>query len=220
MTMTTFFEDLLKRAKAGDTDAQMAVAEIYFKGKGVLPSALEALYWLEKAAPNNKYASIQIANMYLNGYGVPQDVKKAFDVTYKYANKNNEIQMFNLAGYYLHGVGTVKDVYEAISWYKKAYQNNHYEAAYYLGFIYQTIDEVKNLEEAIKWYEIAVEYNNGRAAYNLAYLYLDGSVVAKDNDKALEYANKALSLGVNEAEQLIEQIEKNKDGYFGYSAYR
>ena len=62
--------------------------------------------------------------------------------------------------------------------------------------------------------------SSGRAAYNLAYLYLDGSVVAKDNDKALEYANKALSLGVNEAEQLIEQIEKNKDGYFGYSAYR
>ena len=143
--MATLFDELLKRAKAGDTDAQMAVAEIYFKGKGVIPNPTESLYWLEKAALNDKYASVQIANMYLNGYGVAKDAKKAFDVTYKYANKNNEIQMFNLAGYYLNGVGTVKDVYEAISWYKKAYQNSFYEAAYYLGFIYQTVDDQERI---------------------------------------------------------------------------
>ena len=217
--MGTFFDEILKRAKAGDVDAQMVAAEVYFKGKGVMPSPLEALYWLEKAAPYNKYASVQIANMYLNGYGVPKDPKKAFEVTKKYAASGNEIQMFNLAGYYLNGTGTNKDVTEAINWYKKAFDNNNIEAAYYLGFIYQTIEDYKDITEAINWYSHAAEYN-GRAAYNLAYIYYDGSSIYKNDEKALEYANKALSLGVAEAKKLIDLINETKDDYFGYSAYR
>ena len=214
--MATLFDELLKRAKAGETDAQMAVAEAYFKGIGVLPSAIESLHWLEKAADKNKHASVQIVNMYMNGYGIPQNKEKGFEIAEKYANKGNEIQMFNLAGYYLNGVGTNANLDKAIECYEKAYEMGYLEAPYFLGYIYQTNQEVKDTEKMLKWYQTAADINDARACYNLAYIYYDGSVVVKDNKKALEYANKALQYGLEQAKDLIELINSD-NGYFGYS---
>lgn len=214
--MATLFDEMLKKAKAGDTDAQMTVAEAYFKGIGVLPSAIESLHWLEQAADKNKNASLQIVNMYMNGYGVPQNKEKGFEIAEKYANKGNEIQMFNLAGYYLNGIGTNANLDKAIECYEKAYEMGYFEAPYFLGYIYQTNQEVKDTEKMLKWYQVSADMNDPRACYNLAYIYYDGSAVIKDNAKALEYANKALNAGLTQAQELINLINSD-NGYFGYS---
>ena len=161
--MATFFDEALKKAKAGNTEAQMFVAEKYFKGQGVMPSYIEALKWLEAAADKNKFASAQIAKMYREGIGVKKDLNKAFEIAVEYANKGNEIQMFELAGYYLNGIGVEANLDEALSWYEKAYNAGYLDAAYYLGYLYQTNNKIKDINKIIYWYNLAAEANNTNA---------------------------------------------------------
>jgi TPR repeat protein len=214
----TLFDELLREAKAGNTQAQMEVAEAYFKGIYVIKNYNEALYWLEKASDNNKYAPMQMTNMYRNGIGVKKDLKKAFDIALEYANKGNEILMFELAGDYLNGVGCDPNLDLALEWYQKSFEAGYGDSAYYLGYLYQTNNAIKDNEKVIEWYTKAAELNNGRACYNLGYIYHDGTIVKKDNQKALEYLNKAVNLGVNEAKALIDEVNAD-NGYFGYSIY-
>lgn len=214
--MATIFDEILKQAKAGNTEAQIRIAEAYFKGQGVMVNYLEALHWLTKAADKNKYASIQITKMYREGIGVKADLKKAFEISLKYANKGNEIQMFELAGYYLNGVGVEADLDSAISWYEKSYEAGYKDSAYFLGYIYQTNEKVKDIHKTVEWYTKAADNNDPRACYNLGYLYFEGSSVLKNNEKALVYLKKALSLGIKEAEIIIDKIN-NESGYFTYS---
>lgn len=216
--MATLFDEALKKAKAGNTEAQMFVAEMYFKGQGVMPSYIEALKWLEAAADKNKFASAQIAKMYREGIGVKKDLNKAFEIAVEYANKGNEIQMFELAGYYLNGIGVEANLDEALSWYEKAYNAGYLDAAYYLGYLYQTNNKIKDVNKIIYWYNLAAEANNPLACYNLGYIYYDGTMVIKNNEKALEYLKKALSLGLRDAEALIDKIN-SETGYFGYSIH-
>ena len=216
--MATLFDEALKKAKAGNTEAQMFVAEMYFKGQGVMPSYIEALKWLEAAADKNKFASAQIAKMYREGIGVKKDLNKAFEIAVEYANKGNEIQMFELAGYYLNGIGVEANLDEALSWYEKAYNAGYLDAAYYLGYLYQTNNKIKDINKIIYWYNLAAEANNPLACYNLGYIYYDGTMVIKNNEKALEYLKKALSLGLRDAEPLIDKIN-SETGYFGYSIH-
>jgi TPR repeat protein len=216
--MATLFDEALKKAKAGNTEAQMFVAEMYFKGQGVMPSYIEALKWLEAAADKNKFASAQIAKMYREGIGVKKDLNKAFEIAVEYANKGNEIQMFELAGYYLNGIGVEANLDEALSWYEKAYNAGYLDAAYYLGYLYQTNNKIKDINKIIYWYNLAAEANNPLACYNLGYIYYDGTMVIKNNEKALEYLKKALSLGLRDAEALIDKIN-SETGYFGYSIH-
>ncbi len=216
--MATLFDEALKKAKAGNTEAQMFVAEMYFKGQGVMPSYIEALKWLEAAADKNKFASAQIAKMYREGIGVKKDLNKAFEIAVEYANKGNEIQMFELAGYYLNGIGVEANLDEALSWYEKAYNAGYLDAAYYLGYLYQTNNKIKDINKIIYWYNLAAEANNPLACYNLGYVYYDGTMVIKNNEKALEYLKKALSLGLRDAEALIDKIN-SETGYFGYSIH-
>ena len=216
--MATLFDEALKKAKAGSTEAQMFVAEMYFKGQGVMPSYIEALKWLEAAADKNKFASAQIAKMYREGIGVKKDLNKAFEIAVEYANKGNEIQMFELAGYYLNGIGVEANLDEALFWYEKAYNAGYLDAAYYLGYLYQTNNKIKDVNKIIYWYNLAAEANNPLACYNLGYIYYDGTMVIKNNEKALEYLKKALSLGLRDAEALIDKIN-SETGYFGYSIH-
>ncbi len=216
--MATLFDELLKQAKAGNTESQVRVAEMYFKGVGVIRSYEEALKWLTEAADNNKFASIQICKMYREGIGVKQDLKKAFDIALEYAEAGNEIQMFELAGYYLNGVGVEPNLDEALAWYQKAYNAGYFEAAYFLGYLYQTNPSCKDNDKMLYWYNEAVSHNNPRACYNLGYLYYDGSILPKNDEKALELLNRALSLGISDAKILIDEI-KNSGGYFSYTMY-
>ena len=214
--MATLFDELLKSAEAGNTEAQVKVARMYFEGTGVIKNSLESIKWLYRASDKNIYCAGQIVKMYREGLGVKKDLNKAFEVALDFAKKGNVIQMYDVAGYYYNGVGVEKNTEKAIEWYTKAYDNGLKEAAYILGYIYQTDEYYKDNLKTIEWYKISADNNNPRACYNLGYIYFDGSIVIKDNVKALEYLNKALRLGIKEAQIIIDQI--NSDG--GYHSYQ
>ena len=94
-------KELLKRAKAGNAEAQHELSMWYymFKGEDGRKNALE---WCTKAA-NQGYAraQCQLGNMYSGGEGVPQDYKMAIEWYTKAANQGNDLAINNLGVMYL-----------------------------------------------------------------------------------------------------------------------
>jgi SEL1 protein len=66
------------------------------------------------------------------------------------------------------------------------------QAAGYLGLMYWRGEGVKtNAKTAHKWFELGVELGDSTSQNSLGMMYLDGIVVPKNRDKAIEYFKKA-----------------------------
>lgn len=75
---TARFNDLLRRAKAGDAKAQVQVAEMLDEGKGVAQNYAEAAAWWLKAADQGlRVAQHNLGVAYVAGLGVPRDAAEA-----------------------------------------------------------------------------------------------------------------------------------------------
>ena len=89
-----FAEDiaqLLKKAGAGDVDAQAYLGVLYDKGLGVPQDYAQAAQWYLKAAnQNNTYAQFILGFLYDKGQGVPQDYAQAAQWYLRAANQNDE----------------------------------------------------------------------------------------------------------------------------------
>lgn len=74
------FQDLLKKAQAGNAEIQFYVARIYDDGKKVPRDFAKALEWYKKSAHNNyEEAQFTMGYFYCRGIGVKKDSKKAND---------------------------------------------------------------------------------------------------------------------------------------------
>lgn len=112
--------------------------------------------------------------------------------------------------------------------------NNHYPAAeqcimileklsdmgkgfaqYFLGNIYAGGFNVKEDQvKAFSYYKSAYESGENEALVNLAFYYNEGVVTAKDLNKALEYAKKALKLGHKKASGFLMKLaQENVDNF-------
>ena len=115
------FEELLKRSKQGDLDAQIELGNCYYNGKGVEQDYLEAIKWYLKAA-NQGNASSQdmLGDCYYNGKGVEQDYLEAVKWYSKAANQGNKWSQNSLGRCYKNGYGIERNPYEAVKWYEKS----------------------------------------------------------------------------------------------------
>lgn len=72
------FDESLTNAAAGDANAQISVAEMYYDGFLVAKDRSEAFNWFLRAAEQgNTYAMNFVGSMYENGNGVAMDSQKA-----------------------------------------------------------------------------------------------------------------------------------------------
>jgi TPR repeat protein len=67
-------------AAAGDTDAQLTVADAYDKGVGVKRDPAAAREWYGKAAKHDPNAARRLGEMWANGDGGKKDTKKALEL--------------------------------------------------------------------------------------------------------------------------------------------
>lgn len=66
-------------AEGGSAQAQTALGEMYFSGRGVPKDRAEAATWLRKAAKQGHVsAQYALAQMYMHGEGVPRDSLQAY----------------------------------------------------------------------------------------------------------------------------------------------
>lgn len=187
---TTNIVTLMLKAKSGEAEAQNALGEAYYDGKGVTENLTEAVKWFTKAAEQeNAKAEYNLGNCYYYGYGVYKDYGEA-EKWYTKAAEQGYAEAQNDLGYYYEENYNHK---KAVEWYTKAAEQGLPMAQCNLGFCYENGNGVeKNLEEAVKWYTKAANQEYARAQYNLALSYDKGEGVAKNDSEAMKWYLKAV----------------------------
>lgn len=128
--------NLEERAVAGDTSAQVQLAEMYYKGWGVARDYGRALFWYEKAASQKSVAAeVQLGWMYSRGIGTNIDRTAAAHWFYEAALAGSA-RAQNYLGYaYLQGWGVPLDYSEANRWLAASAAQNDYLGLYNYGFL-------------------------------------------------------------------------------------
>lgn len=138
--------------------------------------------WRPLAIGGHAQAQLNLALMYYEGLGIPEDRALAASWFRKAADQGVSTAQFSLGLMYFRGQGVEKDSREAARWFQKAADQDDAEAQINLGILYGTGHGVdKDLIEAHKW-------------LNLAYLSGDSGAAA-----ALEQISQVMS-----AEQIAE----------------
>jgi len=84
--------ELVKKARAGDVDAQFNLGEHYFKGEGIAKDEAEAAKWFQKSADQkDALAEYTLGVCYLYGYGVPRNRAEALKLFNKSAEQGYDL---------------------------------------------------------------------------------------------------------------------------------
>ena len=187
---TTNIVTLMLKAKSGEAEAQNALGEAYYDGKGVTENLPEAVKWFTRAAEQeNAKAEYNLGNCYYYGYGVYQYYGEA-EKWYTKAAEQGYAEAQNSLGYYYEENHNPK---KAVEWYTKAAEQGLPIAQCNLGVCYKYGNGVeKNLEETIKWYTKAANQGYAKAQYYLALSYDKGEGVAKNDSEAMKWYLKAV----------------------------
>lgn len=98
----------LKDARAGNAEAQLSIAHMYYMGKGIQEDLNKSFYWYEKAAFQGKErAQISLAEMYRDGTGIDRDELLAFSWFYVVASRTDQS-----SDYYTRKITRYMDKYD------------------------------------------------------------------------------------------------------------
>lgn len=142
---------------SGTARADLAAGKEAFDKKNW---SVAAQHLLPLAQEGDDGALLLFGKMYADGLGVPQDMKKAFDLFLRSAKKGNAEAMVSVAAFYggdAQGVETNRKA--ALEWFRKAAEQNQSVAQFALGMALTGGDEKINLQadlvEAYKWLSLA-----------------------------------------------------------------
>lgn len=221
-----------KAANQEHAGAQYYLGECYYLGRGVAENDAKAVKWFQKSADQgNADAQCRLGNCYLCGNGVLKNEQKAASFYQKAANQEHAKAQYWLGKCYQLEWGVKEDFQKAIKWYKKSIDNGYDELDIYesisktfLFIIWEradngtnlyTIANSKELSEGIQYAEYAINHfdcenaEDGTIYVTLAELYR-----YKNLDKALDYAEHAVALGVEDADETLEAL-RSINGTFG-----
>jgi TPR repeat protein len=144
MTTRDYFT-LLKKAEKGDHEAQFHVGHHYYR----LREFAKAHSWWHKSAKQNKSLGplFNIGNLYLNGWGVKQNAKKALNYFELVISKKiiflpeqkvkwSELALFLIGKTYFDGILVKRNKKKGLNYYHLAAKKGNLNAAYTLSSIY------------------------------------------------------------------------------------
>ena len=109
-------------------------------------------------------AQVNLGNLYMRGWGVPQDYAVAFDWYRKAAAQNNRLAQGKLGILHYYGLGTVQDSAEAARWFEKAADQGDANAQTTLGLLFANGDGVpRNPIKAYFWLTLGFEFGDASA---------------------------------------------------------
>ena len=206
--------DIISRANAGDSAAQVTLGVMFSAGRGLPQDYAQAVIWFRKAAEQG-HASAQnnLGVIYANGYGVPEDDAQAVAWYRKSAQQGEARAQFNLGRMYDNGEGVAEDDAVAAAWYRKAAEQGDAWAQVNLGFMYANGEGVaENDSLAVAWYRKAAEQGLAGAQFNLGGMYDDGEGVAEDDAVAAAWYRKAAEKGHAKAQGNLGAMYANGEG--------
>ena len=164
-THSDYFLRIKPLAEKGNIEAQIALAEAYFYGRGTATNRYEAVAWYKKAAEaGDASAQASLGLCVFRGWGCEKDLSLAFQWYLRAANGGNLSAMNNLAYCYIHGFGVDKNPETGFNWALKAAGQGHPPSQTMVAECYlDGIGVEKNLERAEIWLYRAARLGNKRA---------------------------------------------------------
>jgi len=157
----------------------------------------DALTWFQQAAQRGyPPAEVNLAVMYINGWGTPTNYGVALHWLRAAADQHFARAYYNLGILYLEGKGVKQDNSEAFRWFRMGAAAGDGSAQTNLGYMYdQGLGCEKSVSTAALWYRKAADAGNPLGENNLADLYLRGEGVAQDDAQAFRWFQKAAEQG-------------------------
>jgi TPR repeat protein len=164
-TSRDYFRRIKPLAEKGDVEAQIALAEAYFHGRGTETNRQAAVRWYEKAAESgDASAQASLGLCAFHGWGCGKDYRMAVEWYSRAAEKGDLSAMNNLAYCYLHGFGIEKDPGTGFNWALKAAGRGYHPAQTMVAECYlDGIGVEKDVERAETWLYRAARLGNKRA---------------------------------------------------------
>jgi TPR repeat protein len=179
--------------------------------RGDFTTALQE--WQPLAEAGSSTAQYNLAIMYANGEGVPQDDGEAARWYRLAAEQGSVAAQLSLGFIYEAGKGVPRDGLEAIRWYRMAAEQGSAAAQLNLGFMYdEGQDILRDPAEAVRWYRLAAEQGNAAAQLNLGYMYRNGEGVPQDDTEAVRWYRLAAEQGNAAAQSNLGFMYRNGQG--------
>ena len=132
-----YSEELIKKAEAGDVNAQSDLARCLFKGEGIIKNEKEGFTWARKAAEHgNAYAQFMLGSRLTEGFGIEKNEKEGLMWLSKSAKQGNAKGQYSLGRCYMMGIGGEKNLQEAFKWFTKSAEQGDMSGQYGLGQLY------------------------------------------------------------------------------------
>ncbi len=195
------YGELLRKAEAGDTEAQFALGKYC---QEVVRDYATARKWCRMAAEKGHVeAQFELAEALIR-CGVSPSKKEqdeAFQCLQKAVTKGHVRAMNQLGFCYMNAYGVAKDQAVASRWFLKAAEQGEPFSQYYLGRRCQVgIGNVQDEEEAVRWFRKAAEQDVMVAQEELGSRYATGTGLKQDLKEAAHWLQKSAERGYYKAQ--------------------
>ncbi len=148
----------------------------------------EALKWITPLAERGNILAIAgVAYHYTQGWGVPVDYDKAFEMNVRAANEGAISAAHELGKAYRDGKGVEQDYEQAFKWIKVAADWGFDWAQYNLGKLYRDgLGVPRDDEKAVELFRKVYDEQNAFGNLQLGRMYLAGRGVPRDVERAEE----------------------------------
>ena len=184
-------------ADAGHTEAQKALGDCYFFGRGCAKNYESSLYWYQKAADaGNPQGMYGVGRIYEDGKGVERDYQKAAFWIKKSAECEDGEGLCGLGWLYEYGYGVEKNDDLAVEFFKRSIGQKYGGGYCCLGYMYQFGRGVqKSYENAVDCYKKSAKLGNAGGQCRLAWMYKYGIGVTQNYGKAIKLFQYATAQG-------------------------
>jgi len=225
MTTRDYFT-LLKKAEKDDHEAQFHLGHQYYR----LKQFKKAHSWWLKSAKQNKSLGplFNIGNLYLNGWGVKQNIKKALYYFNLVINKKiiflpeqkvkwSELALFLIGKTYFDGILVKRNKKKGLNYYRLAAKKGNLNAAYTLSQIYGTKEnyDIKKKKYYLKQCANAgLSISHSQLAFlaleeNKHELFLMHFKMAMKNDKKIINTLELTTLARDALNKSLSEYRKN-----------
>jgi TPR repeat protein len=154
-----------------------------------------------RAENGDASAQYELAGLYYQGKGVPQDYKAAAVWYRKAADQGNPKAQYGVGYMYEQGKGLPQDHAQALQWYRKSADQGYAIAQYDIGYSYYEGKGVPlDYSEAARWFRKGADQGYAKAQDGLGYMYSQGKGVSQDDKEAAAWYRKAADQGFARAQ--------------------
>ena len=156
-------------AEDGDVGAQYYMGQLYRDGPLLIPDAVNAFYWFNRAAKQGSVsAQYDLGKLLLSDDGEVRNVEEGIRWLEQAADRGHSFAAYRLGKEYLKGKNVERDPTKAVSYFTRSAEAGNPYAQYMLGKLCLMGQGMKqSTEQALVWFQMAADQGHQHAQYFL-----------------------------------------------------